>query len=359
MKMASADRIPRREFLRAGAVGGLALSAPFALHESTAAVSSQYARNCILIHNAGGMSHLDLWDPKPHAPAEIRGEFSPIATSAPGVFISELLPHTARIADKLTIVRSVTHDESDHGRAAGLVADAASIGGSIEFETYVVVDAVSESAKAAAAAIVRATGFSARPRFPVGASRAQRSAVGLRDAPTPFPMVRACHPVEMCYPADAGSVGHGIEPDPARLEYGESEFGEQCLAACQMIEAGRRFVRIENGHWDSHAKNAWCLKEILAPAFDQAFSVLIAGLSGRGLLDSTLVMVTTEFGRSPRMNEMAGRDHWPRAFSIVLAGGGIPGGQTIGRTDKLGADVADRPVDPAPLLRGLRSQALR
>lgn len=349
MTLNSKIRIPRRDFLRAGALGGLALGIPFGWHETTAAISSQDVRNCILIHNAGGMSHLDLWDLKPHAPAEIRGEFSPIATSAPGVFISELLPHTARIADKLTIVRSVTHDESDHARAAGLVADAASIGEPIEFETFDEIGAERSLTQGAAAAIVRGTGFSARPRFQVGTSRAQRSAIDLAWASTPFPMVRACRPVGKCHPADAGSVGHGIEPNPARLEYGESDFGAQCLAACRLIDAGHRFAQIVNGHWDTHAKNAWCLKEILAPAFDQAFAALIADLETCGMLDSTLVMVTTEFGRSPRVNETAGRDHWPGAFSIVMAGGGIPGGQTIGRTDKLGAHVADRPVDPTLL----------
>ncbi len=254
-------RLCRREFLRLGTAAGLAVATRLGLRSALRG-QPEDDFNCLYILNSGGMSHLDLWDPKPDAPAEIRGEFAPIETSVPGVFFSELLPEAARIADKLAIVRSMTHEEYEHARAWHAM---------------------------------------------------------LRSAAFPFPALPVAEPDQR------------VEEMPARLEH-----------ACAMIDDGCHFVAIENGHWDTHSRNAWCLKSILAPAFDQAFSALIADLSDRGLLESTLVVVATEFGRSPRINGRAGRDHWPHAFSIVLAGGGIEGGQVIGRTDRHGAFVVDR-----------------
>jgi uncharacterized protein (DUF1501 family) len=128
-----------------------------------------------------------------------------------------------------------------------------------------------------------------------------------------------------------------------------TSIGQCCLLARRMVEAGCRFVSIENGHWDTHRKNTWSLRELLCPSFDQAVPALLNDLDQRGLLDSTLVVVTTEFGRTPRINALAGRDHWPNAFSVVMAGAGIKGGQVVGATDKHGASVADRPISPEDL----------
>ena len=113
-----------------------------------------------------------------------------------------------------------------------------------------------------------------------------------------------------------------------------------------MVDAGCRFVSIENGHWDTHRENTKSLRDLLVPSLDRGFSALIADLKERGLLDTTLVVLTTEFGRTPRINTMAGRDHWPQAFSIVMAGGGVKPGNVIGATDKIGASVTDRPITP-------------
>jgi hypothetical protein len=270
MNLGDDNRIPRREFLRLGtAAASLAVAHGVSLPLALGGGCSTDGINCIYISNSGGMSHLDLWDPKPEAPLEIRGEFAPIETSVPGVFFSELLPETARVADKLAIVRRLTHQEFDHAEA-------------------------------------------------------RREA--MRNAPVPV---------------------QGFPTAHQWLETGDLQ--TRMSRACAMIEDGCRFIRIENGHWDTHSRNAWCLKSILAPAFDQAFSALIADLSDRGILESTLVVVATEFGRSPRINRRAGRDHWPHAFSIVLAGGGIEGGQVIGRTDRHGAFVADRLGEPSGL----------
>ncbi|MCH7987908.1 MAG: DUF1501 domain-containing protein [Planctomycetes bacterium] len=136
------------------------------------------------------------------------------------------------------------------------------------------------------------------------------------------------------------------EPDKLRAEYGMTSIGQCCLLARRMVEAGCRFVAIENGHWDTHRKNTYSLKELLCPAFDQAIPALLNDLSDRGLLDNTLVVVTTEFGRTPKINDLQGRDHWPNAFSILMAGAGLKVGQTIGKTDKHAGEVVDRPITP-------------
>jgi len=141
----------------------------------------------------------------------------------------------------------------------------------------------------------------------------------------------------------------GREADSVREEYGMTSLGQCCLLSRRLVEAGCRFVSIENGHWDTHRKNTESLRELLVPSFDRAIAALLTDLERRGLLDSTLVVITTEFGRTPRINELAGRDHWPQAFSICLAGAGIKMGQAIGATDKHAAYVADRPVTPADM----------
>ncbi len=136
------------------------------------------------------------------------------------------------------------------------------------------------------------------------------------------------------------------EKESLREQYGSTSLGQCCLLARRLVEAGSRFVTIENGHWDTHRENTKSLRDLLVPGFDRALAALVCDLDQRGLLDSTLVVVTTEFGRTPRINSMAGRDHWPNAFSIVMAGGGTRRGVVIGATDKIGAIVTDRPITP-------------
>src|SRR5205085_1217997 len=136
------------------------------------------------------------------------------------------------------------------------------------------------------------------------------------------------------------------ERGAVREAYGMTSLGQCCLLARRLVEGGCGFVTIENGHWDTHRDNARSLRELLVPSLDRALSTLLTDLQERGLLDSTLVVLTTEFGRTPRINVMAGRDHWPNAFSIMLAGGGLKKGIVVGATDKLGAQVTDRPITP-------------
>jgi uncharacterized protein (DUF1501 family) len=139
------------------------------------------------------------------------------------------------------------------------------------------------------------------------------------------------------------------EPDSLREQYGMTSVGQCCLLARRLVEAGCRFVTIENGHWDTHRKNTESLRDLLVPSFNRAIPSLLRDLAERGLLDSTLVVISTEFGRTPRINQLAGRDHWPAAFSTVIGGGGLKTGQVVGATDKQGASVIDRPITPADL----------
>jgi hypothetical protein len=139
----------------------------------------------------------------------------------------------------------------------------------------------------------------------------------------------------------------GREDQRLREQYGLTSLGQCCLMARRLVEAGCRFVTIENGHWDTHRQNTMSLRDLLVPPLDQGLAALLVDLDQRGLLDSTLVVVATEFGRTPRINPMAGRDHWPGAFSVVMAGGGIQPGRIVGATDKDAASVVDRPVSPA------------
>jgi hypothetical protein len=138
----------------------------------------------------------------------------------------------------------------------------------------------------------------------------------------------------------------GREPDKVRETYGMTSLGQCCLLGRRMVEAGCRFVAIENGHWDTHRKNTYSLRDLLCPSFDQAIPALLNDLEDRGMLDNTLVVITTEFGRTPKINDLAGRDHWPNAFSIAMAGGGVRGGIVVGATDKQAGEVVERPITP-------------
>jgi len=150
----------------------------------------------------------------------------------------------------------------------------------------------------------------------------------------------------MTSPAAKAAFDLRKEKPALRDAYGPTSLGQCCLLSRRLVEAGCRFVSIENGHWDTHRENTRSLRDLLVPGLDRALAALVTDLKDRGLLDSTLVVVTSEFGRTPRINTMAGRDHWPQAFSIVMAGGGLRKGVVIGATDKIGASVIDRPITP-------------
>jgi uncharacterized protein (DUF1501 family) len=286
----------RREFLRAGLGGFVCLSLPELLALRARAGQPGARTALIVVWLQGGASHLETYDPKPDAPAEVRGLFGAIATRAAGVRISELLPRHADVADKFAILRSLAH-----------------------------------------------TGFCHQQ--------------GNQQS---FP--RAGH-----YAADRAGGAAGVRPEPGgsrlRDSYGRNTWGQRCLLARRLVEAGVDLVTTSLdgplcgrvGNWDDHAVNHHVFDAMKARCryFDQAVSALIEDVHTRGLDRRVLIVVTGEFGRTPKISyardsasgvTQPGRDHWPRAVSLLFSGGGIPGGQVVGATDRLGADVTRRRV---------------
>ena len=398
--LTTANNVGRRDFMRVGALAGLGLADLLCLQETCGTeVGAQRDVNCIFIFIVGGMPHQDMWDLKPDAPAEIRGDFQPISTAVPGIQVSDVLPRIAGVTDKLAIVRSMTHGDSDHGRGfhimmTGKKAGAGDFNGNQNnnqhpclgsmvaklgvpgaLPPYVSVPNflnsggpsflgasygpfVVEADPAAPEFEVR----DIRSPLAVGADRNARRQAALQEV-NRLTQNRASIPQQVRSLDAFYQKAHGLmtspqaqvafdihrEPSQLREEYGMTSIGQCCLLGRRMVEAGCRFVSIENGHWDTHRKNTYSLRELLCPAFDQAIPALLKDLEQRGLLDSTLVVITTEFGRTPRINPLAGRDHWPNAFSVALAGAGVKVGQTLGATDKQAAEVAQRPVSPQDL----------
>ncbi len=394
--MQTKDAMNRRKMLQVGAVGGLTLPQLLRLQETCAAESAKQDVNCIFLFILGGMPHQDMWDLKPDAPSEIRGDFEPIDTSVPGIQIGDVLPKTSKVADKFAILRSLTHTDSDHGRGfhvmmtgkkAGvgdfngnqnnnqhpcLGSMVAQLGETGALPPYISVpNFLNSGGPSFLGASYGPFVIEADPAAPdfavrdialplgVGDARGNRRREALRkinaleqQTERVAKQVRSLDAFyEKAYNlmtsrAAKQAFDIALEPDTVREEYGMTSIGQCCLLARRMVEAGCRFVSIENGHWDTHRKNTWSLRELLCPSFDQAIPALLNDLQQRGLLDSTLVVVTTEFGRTPRINQLAGRDHWPNAFSMLMAGGGTKVGQVIGATDKQAGSVADRPISP-------------
>ena len=397
------DGIERRGFLRMGSVAGLCMAQLFRLQQTHGIEASQKKDvSCIFIFIIGGMAHQDMWDTKPEAPTEIRGDFRPIDTKVPGIQVSELLPRIAGVTDKLAILRSLTHGDPDHtaGYHVMMTGQHPGFGGS--FNRNVLNNNMHPSFGSMVAKLGSTSGTlppyisvpnflnSGGPSF-LGPSYAPfvieadpaSPEFSVRDIVLPEGItddrslrrqtaLRAINHVEQRMDAlssqersldtyyekayqlmTSSAAKQAFEIDresPAtRDAYGMTSLGQCCLLSRRLVEAGCRFVSIENGHWDTHRKNSESLRDLLVPPLDQGVSALLNDLDERGRLDSTLVVLTTEFGRSPRINEMAGRDHWPQAFSIVMAGGGLKRGLTIGATDKQAASVIDRPITPSDM----------
>jgi len=396
----SNNQVARREFIRMGSLAGLSLAQLMQLQHAHAAPDAEkggkHDINCIFIFLVGGMPHQDMWDLKMQAPAEIRGDFRPISTKVPGIQVSDLLPKTAQVTDKLAILRSLTHGDSDHGRGfhimmtgkkAGvgdfngnqnnnqhpcLGSMVAKLGKPGALPPYISVPNFLNSGGPSflgpsygpftITADPAAPDFSVRDiALPTSVTnkrvalrqaalreinrfqgQAEREARQVKSFDTFYQ--KAYNIMTSKAAKEAFEISR--ESEKTRENYGMTSIGQCCLLARRMVEAGSRFVSIENGHWDTHRKNTYSLRDLLCPAFDQAVPALLSDLEQRGMLEKTLVVITTEFGRTPRINKLAGRDHWPNAFSILMAGGGVKGGQVIGSTDKQGAEVADRPITP-------------
>jgi hypothetical protein len=403
MLPAFCDGIDRRGFMRVGSLAGLGLADALRLrHVQGADAAGKPDVNCIFIFIIGGMAHQDLWDLKPEAPAEIRGEFTPIDTVVPGLHVSNILPRVAGVTDKLAILRSLTHNDPDHTAGYHVMMTGVHPGFGPAFNRNVHDNNVHPSFGSMVAGLGRNTSSlppyvsvpnflnSGGPAF-LGASCAPfviesdpaAPEFSVRDIILPEGVTteRSIRRQEALrrvnqFERAAEEINRGVrsldtfqqkayslmtsrqakeafdisrEDSSTREEYGMTSLGQCCLLSRRLVEAGCRFVSIENGHWDTHRKNAMSLRELLVPALDQALAALLKDLEQRGMLERTLVVVSTEFGRTPRINEMAGRDHWPGAFSIVMAGGGIKQGLAIGATDRTAAAIVDRPITPADM----------
>jgi hypothetical protein len=389
-------KVSRREVLRLGTAGLCGLTLPTLLLADTAARQQNRraarAKNVIFIWQQGGPPHQDMWDMKPDAPADKRGEFNPIATTIPGYTVCELMPRLARQVHKLTILRGVNHHIADHNPGSMYMLGSgnppnptilhptwSSVVKKESREVAGVPTAVaipSEPTEGPGAGFLGAAyqsfAVQADPNdadfrvralaLPPGvdaARLARRRALlndtnrfldGMGERPDLLQGYDRFHRDAyeiILSPGTRRAFDIAQESTAVRERYGRTKLGQRLLLARRLIEAGVRFVTIsEPVGWDTHAQNFRRLRENL-PVVDRAVSALYEDLELRGLWDDTLVMMFGEFGRTPKINNQAGRDHWPQAMSIVLAGGGAPRGLIHGTTDRDGAFVTSDSHSPA------------
>jgi hypothetical protein len=369
--------VSRRGFLRrvgAGAFGlaGLSWLDALTLHADEL---RRAHKACILLWMAGGPSQFETSDPKPGA--ETQGSTRAIPTTVPGVAVAEHWQRVARVTSDLAIIRSMTSSEGNHGRATYLLHTGyAPSGGVVHPGFGSVVASELGDADFDLPQFVSIQGESAGPSFlgvryapfvvtdptrppdnlpaPVSATRLQRRLGLLKELESPFARAGAADQVRdhtalydqtahLVLSPRARAFDLGAEPDRVRDAYGRSGFGQGCLMARRLIEAGVTFAEVQSSGWDTHATELASLKKLIPPV-DQAVAALLTDLKARGLLDSTLVIWMGEFGRTPRIHLTAGRDHYPKVFNAVLAGAGVRGGRVIGATDRLGTEVVEHPV---------------
>jgi hypothetical protein len=387
----------RREFFYVGLLGGIGLTLPQFLRNQAQAATKTYgkhdpvAQGIIHIFLPGGLAHQESFDPKPFAPAEYRGPFGAIDTKIPGIQFGEFMKETAQIADKVTLIRSMSHGEAAHERGThnmftgyrpSPALEYPSIGSVISHELgsrndlppYVCVPSVpneyANSGYLSSAYGPFALGADpAKGDFQVRDLNLPKGVDDARFARRKSLLETVDHHFRALEESDAidsmdAFYQHAYklissqkareafdlksEPDALKDEYGRTAPGQRMLLARRLIEGGVRFVSLTAGGWDHHDNlKAGIQKEL--PSTDKAIAALIRDLDRRGMLDSTLVMVTTEFGRSPKINATAGRDHWPRVFSTMLAGGGMKQGYVHGSSDSLGGEVDTDGVGVADL----------
>ncbi len=365
--------LSRRGFLKwTAGCAGLGWLDHLALH---AEELRQQRRSCILLWMAGGPSQFETFDPKPGA--DTQGATRSIPTSVPGIHIAEHWTRTARHANDLTIIRSMTSREGNHGRATYLLHTSYAPSGGIVHPGFGSIVAKEIGPRDFdLPSFVSISGASVGPSFlgvqyapfivldpnrppdnlqaPVADQRYQRRLALLRELEEPFAHAGAEQQVrdhQALYQQTSRLVlsprtrSFSLEQEPNRMRdfYGRSAFGQGCLLARKLIESGVPIVEVQSSGWDTHGNELDALRRLIPPV-DQGYAALLADLKARGLLERTLVIWMGEFGRTPRINLAAGRDHFPDAFNLALAGCGVKGGQVIGGTNALGTAVAQRPV---------------
>ncbi len=405
------DQIRRRSFLKIGALPGIGMGLPdFLRHQASGNISSNApAKSAILLHMGGGASQIDSFDPKPLAPAEFRGPFNTISTDLPGIQVTEYLPQMSQQLKNMALIRSVQHVQSEHQQAAHYMLTGwmpsrvvfknehpslgsvvvEEIGDQRDLPPYVVIrDPATFVNRHHGAAFLKtrceplqlkvpfkATDIAPPPNMATMASGLDLARVEKRrKLVTTYEQIlrkretwakqgmdqqdhyfdKAFNIVTSSQAVSAFDLNR--EPDRVRDRYGRTLLGQACLMARRLVDAGVLFVTISRGGWDTHKNNFSLLKNELLPDLDQAMSALLEDLDQRGLLDSTLVIWSGEFGRTPNVNKDIGRDHWPSVMTMGLAGGGIHGGQVIGQTDQRSAFPTDRLLTPEDIWATLYHQ---
>jgi len=390
----------RRDFLYTGLFGGLGLATGDVLKLQAQSALTPKAQSVIHIYLPGGAAAQEMWDPKPLAPAEYRGPLGSVQTVIPGVHFSEHLAKTAKIADKITVVRSMTHGDAAHERGTSTMFTGYRPSPAVNFPSFGAVTSHQFGSKNNLPAYVcvpqkldnngtdvAGTGYlsNAFGPFSLGSDPADPG-FKVRDLQTVVSEERFSKRLgilgtvdrhfkyleksdnlaamdtfyQQAYDLIASPKARGAfdltqENDMLRDAYGRNQAGARLLMARRLVESGVRFVSVTYGGWDMHTGIGSGISKTLPP-FDQAYSTLINDLDQRGMLDDTIVMVSSEFGRTPKINKDGGRDHWPRVFSVVLAGGGFKRGYIHGASDATGGDVEESALSPENLAATLYTQ---
>ena len=412
------DGLSRRDFLHAGAIAPLGLTLP-AFARAKAAGGTDADTNCIMLFLVGGPSQIDTFDPKPNAPAEIRGPFGPIKTNAVGTQVSEMFPRLAAHADKFSIVRSVYHTAAAvHDTGHQMMQTGRLFAGGVEHPHVGCALGYLKGGRGELPPHVllprpigrtggnlphgHTAGYLGKPHDPfilnadpnapnftvpdllppdyitgVRAARRQTLRDAVDGANGAFENSAATKQLDenfgLAYKLMSSAKARDAfalekEPDKVKDRYGRTRFGQCCLMARRLIEAGVRFVTVnmfetvfDEVTWDIHGSKPFTdivqMSKEVAPNFDRAYTALLEDLGERGLLGSTMVVALGEFGRTPKVNPAGGRDHHPGVWSILMGGGPIQGGRVVGESDELGYAPKTRPVTPgevaATLYKGL------
>jgi hypothetical protein len=395
------DGIGRRDFLQVGfgALGGLGFTGLLGARAHAAKVKGSATANvnCILIWLDGGPSHYETFDPKPEAPSDIRGEFKSIPTAVPGTHFCETVPHLAKIADKFTVVRSICHKDPNHGGGNHYMMTGAptpvpvgcgatvsfhpSIGSVVSRErgirgglpAYMSLPSMSRSggphflgsqnAPFVVSGDPSQAGFRVRdvvlpPEISEGRAHSRGALLSSLDRLKRVEESVAEDPVigfDQSYRQAFGLLSSneaqaafdiGKESEATRKMYGETDFGQRLLLARRLAEVGVSFTVVYWGGWDHHRTLFKTFRDGYAEKLDRGLSGLISDLDQRGMLDTTMVVCLGEFGRTPKVNKDAGRDHWPGAMSVLFAGAGVPRGAIVGATDPKGYYASDSIYSP-------------
>jgi hypothetical protein len=409
----------RRQLLHVGTLGGMSLLLPDLLRaRASQAIPSGgtfgRAKSVIMLYLHGGHAQQETWDPKPDGPSPEKGEFGAIATSVPGVRVSELLPRSARLMHRLAVIRSLSHANANHVQASLTAmtghAHPPSVQGRGDFPPSptdfppfgAVLNSLRKPGKLPTWVQIgplmrrfngtilhgQLPGFLGRQHSPLAIDQELLSPKVRIGAVVPDPGLSVSRLTDrrqllttidsqrrhlddvaevrnldsyqqrafglLSSPAIGKAFDLAAEPAVVRDRYGRTQFGQSCLLARRLAEAGVPMINVHfchtpAGSWDTHGKHFSQMKELLCPTFDLAFTALVADLDERGLLKQTLVLANAEFGRTPRINAGAGRDHWPWVYSIALAGGGVGQGVVYGSSDKIAAHPTAHPHDPADM----------